>query len=207
MQYVPGTTGMEIGGDWYSVIPLDDGRFGFVVGDVSGRGLSAARVMAALRFTVRAYFLEGYSPEEILEKCSRHLHVPIDGHFATVLVGIGDVARHEITLANVGHFNPLVVEGARSAYIGTSLGPPLGVAGGTYESVTVNVRPRSTLIAFTDGLVEKRGESLDQGLERLEKVARGENGSLDHLLAKVIEEVSSGASEDDIAMLGLRWTN
>ena len=163
--------------------------------------------MASVRFMIRTYVLEGYPPEAVLEKCARHMNVTTEGHFATVLVGIGDVARHEITLANRGHFNPLLIEAGTTTYVSTSLGLPLGVTGGSYESVTVKVRPRSTLIAFTDGLVESRTESLDQGLERLEEVTRGENGSLDHLLSKAIDHLTGGASEDDIAMVGLRWTS
>jgi serine phosphatase RsbU (regulator of sigma subunit) len=205
VQYVPGAKGMEIGGDWYSIIPTEEGRFAFVVGDVSGRGLSAATVMAALRFTIRTYAVEGYPPEAILEKCSKQLRVPVDGHFATVLVGIGDVDRHEITLANAGHFNPLVIDGNKTTFVDTVLGVPLGVAGGAYKSVTVSVPPRSTLIAFTDGLIEHRGESLDVGLQRLEEAARGDDCPLDLLLSKVITDLTDETSEDDIAMLALRW--
>lgn len=141
VEYVPGAKGMEIGGDWYSVIPVDDDRFAFVVGDVSGRGLSAATVMAALRFTIRTYALEGYWPTAILDKCSKQLHVLSDGHFATVLVGVGDLRRREITVANAGHLNPLVIDGESTSFIACRVGVPLGVPGGTYESVTVTMPP------------------------------------------------------------------
>ncbi|MGA2528887.1 MAG: PP2C family protein-serine/threonine phosphatase [Acidimicrobiales bacterium] len=206
VRYVPGAKGMEIGGDWYSVIPIDDGHFGFVVGDVSGRGLSAATVMAGLRFTIRTYFLEGYSPSAILAKCSKQIHVLDDGHFATVLVGVADTSRAEITLANAGHFNPLVIDGEQSSFIDTVVGVPLGVSGGSYESVTVELAPGATLLAFTDGLVEHRGESLDVGLKRLEEVTRGADCPLDQLLTNVIADLTDSGSEDDVAMLGLRWT-
>ena len=205
VQYVPGAKGMEMGGDWYSVIALDEAGFAFVVGDVSGRGLSAATVMAGLRFTIRTYFLEGYSPSAILEKCAKQLHVLSDGHFATVLVGIGNVVRHELTLANAGHFNPLVIDGEASSFIETVVGLPLGVSGGAYQSVTTVVPPGATVIAFTDGLVEHRSESLDVGLKRLEEATRGVQGPLDELLNRVISDLTDEASEDDIAVLGLRW--
>jgi len=205
VRYLPGAKGMEIGGDWYSIIPVDDERFAFVVGDVSGRGLGAATVMAALRFTIRTYAFEGNSPSVILEKCSKQLDVLADGHFATVLVGVGDVARREVTLANAGHLNPLVVDDQGASYVETAVGVPLGVSGGIYEAVTVSLRPGTTLIAFTDGLVEKRTESLDVGLKKLEEVAGREQGPLDLLLAKLVIELTDETSEDDIAMLGLRW--
>lgn len=204
VQYVPGAKGMEIGGDWYSVISVDEEHFAFVVGDVSGRGLSAATVMAELRFTIRAYIREGYSPSVILEKCSGQLQFA-DGHFATVLVGLVDVRAHQVTLANAGHLNPLLIDGHDTKFIFTPVGVPLGVPGGPYETITFSVPAGSTMIAFTDGLVERRGESLDVGLARLENAARGKTGPLDDLVSQVIVNLTEGASEDDIAVLGLRW--
>ncbi len=206
VKYVPGAKGMEIGGDWYSVISLDDERFAFIVGDVSGRGLNAATVMAALRFTIRAYALEGFSPTAILEKCSGQLHLLTDGHFATVLVGVGNARTRSITLANAGHFNPLLIDGDTPAFLDTVVGVPLGVSGGGgYESVTVTLPPASTLIAFTDGLVEHRGECLDVGLKRLIEATRQTEDSLDLVLTRVVSDLTDDASEDDIAILGLRW--
>ena len=108
-RYIAGADGVDIGGDWYGCIALDDGHFSFVVGDVSGRGLSAATVMARLRFTIRAYLLEGHAPEVVLGMCSRQLDLEEDGHFSTVLVGVGDLTSGEVTLASAGHPAPLVL--------------------------------------------------------------------------------------------------
>jgi serine phosphatase RsbU (regulator of sigma subunit) len=207
VRYVPGAKGMEIGGDWYSAIALDERQFAFVVGDVSGHGLGAATAMAALRFTIRAYALEGYSPSTILEKCSNQLDLVRDEHFATALVGVGDADTHEVTLANAGHLNPLVIDSEGPHFVGTKVGVPLGVSGGSYEQITIRLRPGSTFIAFTDGLVERRGESLEVGLKRLEDATRGDDQSLDDLLSTLITELTHGSAEDDVAMLGLRWDN
>ena len=87
VRYLAGAEEVDIGGDWYDVIALDGGRTLFIVGDVSGRGLRAATVMAALRFGARAYAAEGDEPEIILSKLSQLLSVDRDGHFATVLCG------------------------------------------------------------------------------------------------------------------------
>jgi len=201
--FVPGAQGMEIGGDWYSVISLDDERFTFVVGDVSGRGLNAATVMAALRFTIRACALEGFSPTAILERCSGQLHVLTDGHFAPALVGVGNAKSRRITLANAGHFNKLLIDGQKTAFLETVVGVPLGVSSGGHKSVTVAVPPESTLTAFTDGLLEHRGESPDVGLKRLAEVTRQPEGPLDRLITKVVSELTDDASEDDIAILGM----
>jgi serine phosphatase RsbU (regulator of sigma subunit) len=204
VKYEPGAQGLEIGGDWYSIVAIDDAHFLFVIGDVSGHGLSAATVMAELRFTIRAYALEGNSPATILEKCSKQLDVT-NGHFATVLIGSVDVARHEITLANAGHLNPLLLTGEERSFIETALGVPLGVSGDSYDSVTISVPPRSSVIAFTDGLIERRGENLDIGLARLAAAADDGTLSLENLLTKVLSDLAYDASEDDVAMLGLRW--
>ena len=104
---------MDIGGDWYSIIQLDDNRFGFVVGDVSGRGIDAATHMARVRFTLRAYLIEGHRPNVALDLSTRQLDLQADGHFTTVLIGVGDLAAGRITLANAGHLNPVVLSGDR----------------------------------------------------------------------------------------------
>ena len=143
----------------------------------------------------------------ILDKCSKQLHVLVDGHFATVLVGVGDVSRHEITLANAGHFNPLVIDGQNTSFVETSLGVPLGVSGGATSpsrSVCHRNRRSSPLPTASSSTA---GESLDVGLERLQQVAQGQDCPLDLLLANVISDLTDETSEDDIAMLGLRWTS
>jgi len=205
VRYVPGTRGMDIGGDWYNVIPVDDRHFAFVIGDVSGRGVSAASVMAALRFTIRTLVLEGNSPAEVLAKCSSQIRTDIGGHFATALIGIGDMERHEVVLANAGHLNPLLMVSGGTAFVETTVGVPLGIPGRAYESVTVSTPPVSTMIAFTDGLVERRGESIDVGMQRLVTATGAGDGPLDGLLTKIIADLTDDQSEDDIAILALRW--
>jgi serine phosphatase RsbU (regulator of sigma subunit) len=206
VQYLPGSTGVDIGGDWYSLVDLDDGRFVFVIGDVSGRGLSAASTMAALQFTSRAYAMDGDSPAEILEKCSKQLDVDADGHFATVLVGSGDVERHEIVLANAGHLNPFLIDGEHGDFVSTQVGVPVGISGEMYEPVPISVPRHSTLIAFTDGLVERRKESLDTGLKRLAGAAVAHRGSsLNDMVTEIATELGGDVSEDDIAILAVRW--
>ena len=108
-RYIPGESGIEVGGDWYSAIAIDDHRFAFVVGDVSGRGLAAATIMAGLRYTIRAYATLGYDPARILEMASKEINIGSDGHFATVLVGLVDNDRREVTMANAGHLPALLL--------------------------------------------------------------------------------------------------
>jgi serine phosphatase RsbU (regulator of sigma subunit) len=206
-RYVPGAQGVEVGGDWYSVVKLDDDRFFFAVGDVSGRGLDAAAIMAHLRYTTPAYALDGDSPSQILDKATRQLDIDTDGHFATALLGLGNVDRRELSLANAGHLNPYLLGGAATGYIRMPINVPLGVGGKRYEDMTLTAEPGSTLIAFTDGLVERREEHLDVGLQRLDEAIRlHADDSLEELVDHVMSDLVGDASEDDVAILAVRWS-
>ena len=206
-RYVAGADGVDIGGDWYSLIPVDEQRFAFAVGDVSGRGISAATIMARLRFTIRAYLVEGHPPDAVLAMCSRQIDVGSDGHFATVLVGVADLESREITLANAGHMKPLIVSGTTSEYVVTPVGLPLGVAAGTYETTTVRLDHGSAFMVFTDGLVERRSESIEVGLERLGQAVTVPWVTLDDLLTTVVSQMAHHGAEDDIAVLAFKWTD
>lgn len=205
-RYLAGAHGVEIGGDWFSIIDIDRRHFAFAVGDVSGKGVSAAAIMARMRFTVRAYLTEGHPPDVVLEMCSRQLNVNRDGHLATVLVGIGDVDTGTVTLANAGHPDPLIVSGATVDFAHTTVGLPLGVTHVTYTPTIVQLDPGSALVAYTDGLVERRGESIDVGLGRLAVAAATTTATLDDLLSTITSTLNSDGPDDDIAILAFRST-
>ncbi len=206
VRYVSGVNGVEIGGDWYDVIALDDQRFFFAIGDVSGRGVGAGSVMASLRFAIRGFVSEGHSPAKVLDRLTGLLSLRTDHHFATVLCGVADVARHEITIANAGHLPPLLTNQQRAEFVQTLRGPPIGISPCTppYETVTITVPSGATLLAYTDGLVERRRESLDVGLQRLYDSASAA-GSLEGLLDTIVTDLTHGGSDDDTAVLGVRW--
>jgi len=206
-RYVAGAVGVDIGGDWYSSIAIDERHFAFVVGDVSGRGIGAATVMARLRFTIRAYLLEGHPPDVVLEMCSRQFDIGSDGHFATVLIGVGDLVSREITLANAGHLNPLFVSETQSEYVTTDVGLPLGCGPCAYEATSTYLSPGWAVLAFTDGLIERRGESIDIGFERLARLAMGPHRTLDDLVSDLVSQMNHGGGEDDIAVLAFRWSD
>jgi serine phosphatase RsbU (regulator of sigma subunit) len=205
-RYVAGARGVDIGGDWYSVIQIDNDHFGFVVGDVSGRGVEAAAIMARIRFTLRAYLFEGHSPAAALQLCSRQLDINTDGHIVTVLVGLGNHLTGELILANAGHLNPLLVFEGRSTFIGTQVGLPLGFSESSYSSTEVSMQADSVFVAFTDGLVERRGEDLDLGLRRLGEVAGAADGDVDRMLETILTTMTGDGAEDDTAMLAFRWS-
>lgn len=207
-RYEAGEQGVEIGGDWYDLIELDEDRVLLVVGDVSGRGLRAATTMAALRYAIRAYAAQSDPPETILTKLTHLISVAEDGQMATVLCALVDARQMEITLTSAGHLPPLLLSDGHGSFIDGEVGLPIGVEAGTeYQSTTVTVAPGSTLVAYTDGLVEVRGESIDEGLERLRRAAEGERGPVSDMLGRLVSELTGGPAEDDIAIVGVRWTS
>jgi serine phosphatase RsbU (regulator of sigma subunit) len=205
-RYVAGVEGIDVGGDWYDVVRLDHGNILMVVGDVSGRGLDAATMMASLRYSARAYGAEGHSPGTILTKLSALASVARDGHFATVLCAVLDVASGRVTVANAGHPVPLLSTPTGGEFVATPIGVPVGVGGTpTYSEVEFTFPRGSTLLLYTDGAIERRGERLDVGMQRLKDVSTRAKGSLDEVLDTIVNGVLADGADDDTAMLGVRW--
>jgi serine phosphatase RsbU (regulator of sigma subunit) len=205
VRYLPGTSGIEVGGDWYDVVEVDAGHVLFTIGDVAGRGLEAAALMSMLRNAIKAFASQGDDPGVVLTRLARMVDIGRDGRFATVLCGRIDTATGEMVLANAGHLRPLLVEDGAGEFVSTELGPPIGVSRGPYASVRLNLSGRSTLLAFTDGLIERRGEALSAGMERLRLAATQPQGSLDELLDAVLASLVPGGAVDDVAILALAW--
>jgi serine phosphatase RsbU (regulator of sigma subunit) len=205
-RYIAGVEGIDVGGDWYDVVRLDHGNILMVVGDVSGRGLEAATMMASLRYSARAYAADGHSPATILAKLSMLANIARDGHFATVLCAALDVASGRVRVANAGHPAPLLIGPTGAEFIQTDIGVPVGVGGEpTYAEVTFTFPRGSTLLLYTDGAIERRREPLDAGLQRLEDVSSRAQGSLEEVLDAIVSGVLADGAEDDTAMLGVRW--
>lgn len=203
-RYVPGTSGIDVGGDWYDLVEQGDRHVLVVVGDVSGRGVRAATTMASLRHAIEAYASQGDGPGMILTKLSDQLHNQLHEYFATVLCGRIDVAAHQLTLASAGHLPPLLIADGRADYVPLKVGIPIGAgepAG--YEEVTVSVPSGATVLAFTDGLVERRGEVLDEGLARLRALAGTRELPLEDLLSTLVAELAHDG--DDTAVIAVRW--
>jgi hypothetical protein len=204
--YLPGSAGLEVGGDWYSAIQVDEHRFTFVVGDVSGHGVRAATVMASLRYTSRAFASLGYPPAEVLGMAGKEIDLMTDDHFATVLVGMADIERGEVTLASAGHPAPLLLHRGTAEFLDVPSGAPLGIGSVPYAQVTIPVLPGSTLLGFTDGLVERRGSNIADGLESLRHAATRSHGvSTEDLIGGIVEMLVHPTMDDDVALLGIHW--
>jgi serine phosphatase RsbU (regulator of sigma subunit) len=205
-RYEPGVRGVEVGGDWYDLIVLDQDRLLLVVGDVSGRGLRAAATMASLRYAIRAYAAQGDPPAAILSKLSTLLSVKTNGQLATVLCALVDRRSQAVSITSAGHLPPLLIRGGRVELVRAPVGIPVGVdSAPSYASMDISSPPGATLIAFTDGLVERRGESIEVGLARLRESALQGNGSLEDLLARLVDQLRDDGTEDDTAIAGIRW--
>lgn len=205
VRYQPGVEGLEVGGDWYDIVPMADGGVAIVIGDVSGRGLTAASVMASVRYASRALARQGDSPDVVLSKLNAGEDPDREGHFVTMLCGRVDLAARTATFANAGHPPPLLIAHGTASFVDTTTGPPIGVrAGRRYDARTVPLPAAGTLLLFTDGLFERRDESIDVGLERLRAIAAEEQGSVDDVIDALVRRLAH-TGDDDAAVLGLRW--
>ncbi|HEX2850749.1 MAG TPA: SpoIIE family protein phosphatase [Acidimicrobiales bacterium] len=211
-RYRPGGPGVDVGGDWYDVLPFPDGRVGLVIGDVMGRGVVAASVMGQLRNALRGFALQGLGPGEALELLDRLLQTDDDCPLATLFLGVIEPASGAFVFGNAGHLPPLVVAPDGSlTWVETPPQPPLGAAaGGRYHESSMVVGPGSTLILYTDGLVERRNQSLDVSLEALghaAEVAVAASLRADALCSSLVEWFADSAREpDDTAVLAARLT-
>jgi DNA-binding response OmpR family regulator/anti-sigma regulatory factor (Ser/Thr protein kinase) len=200
-RYLPGNH-EAVGGDWYDVLPLPNGHIGLAIGDVAGRGVWAAAVMGQLRNALRAYALEGNPPALIAERLSRFVD---DRTMATLLYLVIDPESGAVRYLNLGHLPPFVIgpDGVTSLPGGA---PPLGVRGVVYREETATLAPRSTVVVFTDGLVEVRQRSIDEGFSRVTDVlGRFGEAPVDDLVDGVLAAALDGrTAEDDIALVAVR---
>jgi len=208
-RYLPATLTLEVGGDWHDAFALDDGRIAVLVGDVVGHGIHAAAAMGQLRSAIRALAMGGNGPSAVLGQLDRYVMATGVGEIATVVLAELDPATGSVVYACAGHPPPLLVDPnrpSRSLMDGRSA--PLGVV--------LNDRPRpegtfhleqgQTLLLFTDGLFERRTETIDDGLARLRDAAdtlrsTDPEALVDGLLAALVEPASAS---DDVCLLALR---
>lgn len=205
-RYVPAGAGVEVGGDWYDIVSAGERRVLLVIGDVSGHGLRAATTMALVRHATLAYATQDARPGAVLGRLAQFVNRDPHDYFATVLCVLIDLDARSLTAASAGHMPPLLLDDGAGDYVSLHVGVPIGVQPrGDYREQTLPLPADATLIAFTDGLVERRGEVLDVGLGRLRDLATAEHFTLDDLLAKLAEGLAEEDRDDDTAIVGISW--
>jgi anti-sigma regulatory factor (Ser/Thr protein kinase) len=221
-RYIPTGGGLQVGGDWYDMIPLPgSGRFALVIGDVQGHDVRAAGLMGQLRIALRAYASEGHRPDAVLSRASRFLHGisapddgPADARFATCLYVEADPATGVLDIARAGHPDP-VIRMADGTVLRqpTAGGLPLGIdPDADYPTTRHVLEPGETMLLCTDGLIETGGHDLDSGWQRIRPVLEAREGGLEELADALVQAVHGPSShhttgrladrrEDDIAVL------
>ncbi|MER5768959.1 ATP-binding SpoIIE family protein phosphatase [Streptomyces sp. NPDC001985] len=201
--YQPGSEDAAVGGDWYDVITLGAGRTALVIGDVMGRGVRAAAVMGQLRTAVRAYARLDLPPHEVLQLLDG-LAAEIDAsQIATCVYAVHDPNEGRLLYASAGHLPVLVrdEDGTVRRAAGPT-GPPLGTGGWLHSSASIALPPGSSAVLYTDGLVERRGEDIDEGVASLERALSGATGTPQTVCDRLLRSQGVTADhDDDVAVL------
>jgi PAS domain S-box-containing protein len=212
-RYLPGAHGTQAGGDWYDVLPLADNtdenaaRVAVVVGDVVGQGATAAAVMGQLRSVLAAALLDGLGPADALAHLDRFARRLEGARASTVACTVLDTGTGELCWARAGHPPPLVLDAAGPRYLHGGAGSVLGAPGTPefLEERTV-LAPGSTLVLYTDGLVERRGEPIDEGLARLARAAAAVGAAVpEQMVTEILHRTLHPAGPpDDVALIVAR---
>lgn len=181
-RYIPTGGGLQVGGDWYDMIPLPSGRFALVIGDVQGHDVRAAGLMGQLRIALRAYASEGHRPDAVLSRASRFLHnlthTDDSPRFATCLYVEVDPETGVLETARAGHLDPAIRMADGTVLLrSTAGGLPLGIDPDTdYPTTLLALEPGEALLLCTDGLLETGGHDLDTGWKRVRQILESPDG-------------------------------
>ncbi|MFE7649013.1 SpoIIE family protein phosphatase [Streptomyces phaeoluteigriseus] len=203
-RYLPASE-HDVGGDWFDVIALPEGRTGLVIGDVMGHGIHAAAVMGQLRTAVRTLARHDMHPARLLRSLDAVVADMGEDEMATCVYAVHDPASGGCLVARAGHPPPAVMAPDGSiVFLDGPPGTPLGTGGHEFRTEEVPLPPGSLLVLYTDGLVEARGRDLDQGLDRLARALRTPGRSLATLCDDVLGQMLPYPAQDDVAILMAR---
>jgi PAS domain S-box-containing protein len=196
----------EIGGDFFDVIPLPDGRLAVFVGDVMGRGVRAAAAMAQMRSAIRAYVAVDPDPAHVLGMMDRLFTTYDVAQLVTLVYLVADTTRDEVLMVNAGHPPPVVLRADGTVeQLASTEGPPLGAGESEREVVAFPLRSGDLVLAFTDGLIERRDEDIDVGqLRVVDGVGELSDGPLVERLEQLVTRIRDHTRSDDVAALALR---
>ncbi|WP_422746330.1 SpoIIE family protein phosphatase [Mycobacterium sp. WMMD1722] len=199
--YEPAGQG-RVGGDWYDAFQLRDGRLIVVLGDVAGHGITVAGTMAQLRNALRAQLFAGNDPADALAQLNDFSSHMLPGALATVVIARIELGSGHVEAASAGHLMPYLTNSGTSAVAAPiQLSPPIGLRGATYSQSEFTVEPDHGMVLFSDGLVERRGEAIDDGLARLSStLGRARDAPASWLWT----EMGSTDTDDDVTVVTLR---
>ncbi|HEY5334530.1 MAG TPA: PP2C family protein-serine/threonine phosphatase, partial [Mycobacteriales bacterium] len=198
----------EAGGDFYDLFAVGEHHLVALIGDVMGRGLEAAAAMGQIRSTIRAYALDDPSPDSVMRRTDAFFEALQLTQLVTVLYLLIDRRTDQVSVCSAGHLPPLLHQAdGRTCLVPIEVGLPFGVAHDERRTTTVCVPPGSTLLLYTDGLVERPTEDIEAGIDRLRRLLDDEppqptDGYLAHLAAQLQEP----SHEDDVTVLLLART-
>ncbi len=209
-EYRAGAAGTYVGGDWYDVFRLDDQNVVFSVGDVMGKGAPAAALMGQVRSAIRAYAAAGQTPSEVLSSLDQLFDVLGEDRVVTAVVGSVNPASGSVRLANAGHPSPLLVRAdGHSTFFSSqnSLLIAAGLGGPVRPSLAVTLSPGDSLVMYSDGLVERRGELITLGMQRLAEAATAValSGWPAQPAAALASRMDDDEQADDVVVLALRY--
>ncbi len=192
-----------VGGDWYDFIPMDHGRWGLVLADVSGKGTAAALLMSATRGILRSLVDAACTPREVLAKLNRVLVEDFPaGRFVTMVYAVLDPAKRTLTFANAGHLRPLLVTGSSAQFLDVERGIPLGLAPGDFSEVEVKLPVGSRLVFYSDGITEAENPADGEyGLVRLQEHFLRSDASAETLLDDVRSFADGSGLRDDASVI------
>lgn len=202
VRYLPASQDSRVGGDWYITAEMPDGRVLLAIGDVGGHGLEAAAGMARLRGALAGLAITGASPERLVGWLNDLVWHVSPEHTASVIVGSFDPSDRVLTWAQAGHPPPVLVRGAWAR----SLDPPAGILLGAgrrpYEAARLSLRQGDLLLLYSDGLVERRDRSIEEGVARLVTAVRGV-GDPERLVSVALDALGPTHTDDDTCLVAL----
>ncbi|MGW1953189.1 SpoIIE family protein phosphatase [Streptomyces sp. NPDC001920] len=200
-RYQPAGAAAEVGGDWFDVIPLEDGKTALVVGDVMGSGIDAATTMGRLRTATHTLASLDLEPTRLLEHLDK-ITENLDHSIATCVYAVHDPRLRQCRIANAGHLPPVRVRPGRPPeLLELPTGAPLGVGGVAFSTTTVDLEPGDRLVLYTDGLVETRQHPLDERLDALLELLDGPARPLEECCDLLLRTLHRPDNSDDVALL------
>lgn len=204
VRYLPASRDSRVGGDWYITAEMPGGHVLVAIGDVGGHGLTAAAGMARLRGALAGLAITGSPPQRLVGWLNDLVHHVDPEHTASVVAGYYDPPSRVLTWAQAGHPPMVLVRGGQARALDQPAGILLGAGRGTYQAASVQLEPKDLLLLYSDGLIERRDRSLDDGLATLTASAAGATGGPEQAIGAVLGALGSTDPEDDTCLVALQ---